>query len=198
MICTMAAERPAACRGSAFEDRYSRNPDPWDFAASAYERHRYRTVMEALPQFSYGRAFEPGCSVGELTAQLAEVCGHVTATDVAPSAVERARQRCAAFVNVEIYCADLALLMPAGRFDLIIFSELGYYFPMPMLGRITQALAHKLNPGGDFVAVHWLGQSEDHVLHGDEVHDLLQNTLPLKSLGGERHAGFRIDCWRQS
>lgn len=194
----MNVERPASCSARAFEDRYRRHPDPWNFAASTYERQRYRTVMEALPELAYARAFEPGCSVGELTAQLAEVCGHVVATDVAPSAVERARQRCAAFDNVDIQCIDLAAALPPGTFDLIVFSEIGYYFPKPMLERITGELARMLNVGGDFLAVHWLGESPDHVLHGDVVHAELFAHLPLRHVTGERHAGFRIDSWRRS
>jgi protein-L-isoaspartate O-methyltransferase len=181
----------------SFEDRYRETPDPWNFAGSPYERHRYRTVMESLPRLSYARAFEPGCAVGELTAQLAEICGHVVATDVAPSAVAQARRRCQALDNVEIHCADIATEAPKGPFDLIVFSEIGYYFPCPLLLRIARSLCDHLNNEGDFVAVHWLGHSADHVLHGDAVHEALLDHLPLRWLSGQRHDGFRIDCWRR-
>jgi len=191
-------ERPRACLGSAFEARYRRDPDPWNFAASAYERLRYRTVLEALPRPHYARAFEPGCSVGELTALLAERCGQVIATDVAPSAVARARSRCRTLSNVDINCADVVTQIPPGPFDLIVFSELGYYFTRPLLGRVARALARALESGGDFIAVHWLGESRDHVLHADAVHDELSAALPLNWLRGEWHAGFRLDCWRRA
>jgi protein-L-isoaspartate O-methyltransferase len=181
-----------------FEDRYRDNPDPWNFADSTYEKDRYRTIMASLPRLTYARAFEPGCSVGELTARLAEVCGHVVATDFAPSAVRQARQRCAGLDNVEIHCADLATEVPPGPFDLIVFSEIGYYFPAPLLVNVALSAVGHLNMGGDFVAVHWLGDSADHVLHGDQVHEQLQSALPLRWLGGQRYDGFRLDAWRRT
>jgi SAM-dependent methyltransferase len=190
-------ERPAGCSPAAFEHRYRENPDPWNFAASEYEQQRYRTVMEALPRPSYERAFEPGCSVGELTARLAERCAQVVATDVAPSAILRARARCADLRNVEVQCADVATSLPPGAFDLMVFSELGYYFPAPLLVQIARSMARQLRVGGDFVAVHWLGESADHVLHGDAVHGQLLANLPLRWLSGELHSGFRIDAWRR-
>jgi trans-aconitate methyltransferase len=153
--------------------------------------------MEALPRQSYGRGFEPGCSVGELTAQLALVCEHLVATDVAPSAVARARARCTGLPNVEVICADVATDAPPGPFDLIVFSEIGYYFPAGLLAQIARSMASKLNVGGDFVAVHWLGDSTDHAMHGDAVHGQLLANLPLRWLIGARHSGFRIDSWQR-
>ena len=194
----MSVERPAVCSASAFEQRYRSHPDPWNFATSEYERGRYRAILNALPRSTYQRAFEPGCSVGELTAQLAAICGEVLATDIAPSAVARARQRCAARGNTHIECADLAAAVPAGPFDLIVFSEIGYYFAVPELVRIGRALAGHLSEGGDFVAVHWLGSSDDHPLHGNDVHAQLLANLPLHWRHGEQHAGFRVDVWRRT
>jgi hypothetical protein len=54
-----------------------------------------------------GTPFEPGCSVGELTALLAPRCDRLLATDAFQTAVERARQRCAEFGNARIRCSDL-------------------------------------------------------------------------------------------
>ena len=62
---------------------------------------------------------------------------------------------------------------------------------------LVRGLAGGLQPRGDFVAVHWLGESADHVLHGDEVHRVLAATLPWDVKHGVRHAGFRIDVWRR-
>jgi hypothetical protein len=59
-------------------------------------------------------------------------------------------------------------------------------------------LARRLVPGGEFVAVHWRGQSEDHVLHGDAVHAIVEATLEKGCawLKGERYPEFRLDLWR--
>jgi chemotaxis methyl-accepting protein methylase len=89
---------------------------------------------------------------------------------------------------------DLRDAPPAGPFDLIVFSELGYYFPLDELASIAGALASRLEAGGELVAVHWLG-SEDHVLHGDEVHTILSDAVPMKRTRSARHSGFRLDAW---
>lgn len=191
----MTAVASSACSAAAFEARYRQSPDPWDFANSEYERSRYQTTIAALGRGAYGRAFEPACSVGELTARLAPLCDQVIATDIAPSAVRRARQRCQTLTNVEVFQADLATGSPPGPFDLIVFSEVGYYFDNMLLRHIVLELEGKLALGGEMVAVHWLGHSGDHVLDGDTVHELLRQSLSLEWIKGARHAGFRIDSW---
>jgi SAM-dependent methyltransferase len=184
---------------AAFEAKYRHSPDPWQFAASLYEQRRYCALLRSLTHARYSRAFEPGCSVGVLTAALAERCDFLLACDIAPTAVHLARQRCAGFSNVRIDQADLAKFVPPGSFDLIVFGELGYYFSAAVLAKIVRALAKRIRPGGEFVAVHWRGRSEDHVLHGDTVHAILKATLEKRDtwLKGERHPEFRLDLWQR-
>jgi SAM-dependent methyltransferase len=148
---------------------YHQSRDPWNFAQSEYERGRYRATLDALLRPSYRRAFEPGCSIGELTALMALRCDRVVATDVAPSAVAVAKERCRGLRNVDVYQADLANGLPNGPFDLIVMSEVGYYFEPRVLAAIATATAAQLEPGGEFVAVHWLGHSDDHVLGGEAL-----------------------------
>lgn len=181
-----------------FEARYSKQSDPWDFATSAYELGRYQTTLSALSRTSYGTVYEPGCSVGVLTCALARIAARVIAIDFAPSAILRARTRCSASPNVELHCTSVATYVPEPPLDLVVFSELGYYFDPAELARIGSVLSHKLNRRGEFLAVHWLGHSPDHVTHGDQVHETLRRTLPLVWIKGERYPLFRIDCWRKS
>ena len=190
---------PSVVSQAAFEAKYRRAGDPWNFTASRYERDRYEHTLRSLTRDRYRRAFEPACSIGVLTAALAERCDYLTAIDIAPSAVAAARERCASFPHVKIWCADLATMCPQGRFDLIVFSELGYYFEAARLTRIARSLAELLAPGGELLGVHWLGSSDDHLLHGDEVHAILHAALPASCrwLKGARHPGFRLDTWRR-
>jgi trans-aconitate methyltransferase len=180
-----------------FESRYEASSDPWQFASSAYELARYQTTLESLSRGRYRRAFEPGCSVGVLTAQLAPRVRHLIACDLSDAAVARAKERCRDSPHVEIYQGDVAAGPPRGTFDLMVFSELGYYFSVDQLRALVNRLADGLESGGEFLAVHWLGHSADHLLHGDAVHEVLGEALPCDWLGGSRHAGFRIDAWRR-
>jgi SAM-dependent methyltransferase len=189
----------SAVSQAAFEDKYQRSDDPWQFAASPYEQRRYVATLRALPLARYSRAFEPGCSVGVLTAALAERCDTLLACDIAPTAVRLARERCAAFPNVHIDQSDLSKSLPDGPFDLVVFSELGYYFSAATLSKTIRDLAKRLQPGGQLIAVHWRGESEDHLLHGDQVHAIVKDTLDEDQrciwLKGEIHPEFRLDVW---
>jgi hypothetical protein len=188
---------------AAFEHRYRENPDPWNYRSSPYERGKYRVTVDSLSRERFGSAFEPGCSVGELTAMLASRCDRLLATDVSETAVHRARQRCAHLSNVTVECRDLRTDVLNGiradahgqGFDLIVFSEVGYYFDVESLCALARRLADSLSCGGEFIAVHWRGHSADHVIHGDEVHRSLFNSLPLQHRLGDNHPGFRLDSW---
>lgn len=178
-----------------FEEKYSAAADPWDFETSAYEQYRYATIVRTLQGRRYERAFEPGCSIGILTVELARMCNSVEAIDISPTAVASARERCAAFENVAVRQGKLPDSIPSGLFDLIVFSEIGYYFDARTLGKIVSDLVSRLTVRGVFLAAHWLGRSPDHRLTGDEVHAVLACIPRLTHSVGERHEGFRIDLW---
>lgn len=180
-----------------FEGKYIQHVDPWAFASSDYEQSRYRSITNAFCNRRYSRAFEPGCSVGVLTAHLASLCNYVYATDISPTAVRRAKDRCKDLPNVEITCEALPAVLPQGNFDLIVFSEIGYYFHEFQLHELGTALMKKLNKQGTLLAVHWLGVSEDHLLSGDRVHEILKTIDGLTPTHSERHANFRLDRWER-
>jgi SAM-dependent methyltransferase len=185
-----------------FEDMYRTTPDPWSFASSQYEQERYATTLEFVPPGRFSNVFEPGCSIGDLTAQLAERCGFVTAIDIAEAAVETARRRCEAFDNVDIHQGSLVDDVPAGPFDLVVLSEVAYYFASSRLVDLGAELASRIEPGGQLLAVHWIGESADHVLGGEVVHDLLLEHLPMDHVHHDLHRsqerdGFVLDLWRQ-
>ena len=194
----MSRDALPSCTPEAFEQRYRECPDPWNFQTSPYERTRYQMTLAALTQPRYCYAFEPGCSIGELTALLAQRCQQVFATDVSPSAVRQARQRCGAYDNVHIECADLRDLHLPVRPDLVVLSEIAYYFDSGQLAELARRLGNALREGGTLLAVHWLGESRDHVLHGDEAHEVLLQQLDLRHELSKRYSGFRLDRWTRS
>lgn len=210
----MSAFNHSRVSPAAFENRYRNNEDPWNYKASPYERGKYQVMIDSLSRERFAGAFEPACSIGELSAMLATRCDRLLATDVSETAVRRARERCAGFTNVHIECRDLRDALrknaieaghnefddpdPDADFELIVFSEVGYYFDVASLALLARRLAGLLRPHGEFIAVHWRGHSPDHVLHGDEVHRTLFDSLPLEHRAGDYHPGFRLDSWLKS
>jgi SAM-dependent methyltransferase len=180
-----------------FDAKYRERADPWDFARSEYERSRYNAIIAALETQSYESAFEPGCSIGELTRRLAERCGHVDAMDISATAIAHAKTRCGDFSNVSFHVGCLLSGMQGGEYDLIVFSEIGYYFEAPRLQELGNMLVSRIRTSGTLLAAHWLGTSKDHVLSGDRVHEILGGLSGLRLERQERHVGFRLDQWRR-
>jgi SAM-dependent methyltransferase len=189
--------RSAMTSADFFEHIYRQAPDPWNFAAGDYEQGRYRTILDALGNQRYVRAFEPGCSIGILSALLASICDRVEAIDVSPTAVSRGREYCKKLANVEIVCGALPEAIPAGKFDLVVFSEIGYYFRRAPLMKLGKRLISQISSSGTFLAAHWLGKSPDHLLSGDSVHRVLGSIPGLRHVHAERHIGFRLDRWER-
>ncbi len=182
-----------------FDRKYRRSPDPWNFAADPYEQSRYDAILRALGPRQYRRCFEPGCSIGVLTERLAGLCGRVEAMDIAPAAVDRARARCLHLENVHVRCGAFPEIAGDGVFDLIVLSEIGYYFAEEKLAALADALVRQLEMGGVLLAAHWLGCSPDHVLGGEQVHAVLRQAQGLRHEHRERHGqgerGFLLDRW---
>jgi 2-polyprenyl-3-methyl-5-hydroxy-6-metoxy-1,4-benzoquinol methylase len=184
-----------------FERKYRAEADPWNFATSPYEQRRYETILRAIEHRRYRRALEPGCSVGVLTYGLASLCDEVEAFDIAPSATAAAQDRCRGLANVHVTCKAFDEDGIDGQFDLIVLSEIGYYFEVAELRRIATSLMSHLLPGGVIVAAHWLGKSRDHMLRGDSVHDVLRATFEQVGLVldlAERYPEFRLDRWTKT
>lgn len=176
-----------------FEAKYKADPDPWRFATNDYELGRYSTVISAISGGRYRHAFEPGCSIGLLTQLLAEHCELVYAIDFSPSAAMQAAHRCAHLSNVKVYCASILDPLPANEFDLLVLSEIGYYFSNDEWQRISGQLVDPLPLGATVLAAHWLGSSQDHCISGDEVHEVLRGHPALRLDHSERHDLMRLD-----
>ncbi len=150
-----------------FDRLYASDPDPWRFQTSAYERDKYAASLAALPRPRYRRGIEIGCSIGVLTEILAQRCDTMLGVDVAEAALATARQRCATIGNVQFARMALPAEVPAGRFDLIILSEILYYFDAPTIAVLARTILAMAQPRADILLVHWLGPTPDYPLTGD-------------------------------
>jgi SAM-dependent methyltransferase len=159
---------PSALDPGYFDRLYADKADPWDLATSAYEDAKYGATLAALPRARYATAVEIGCSVGALTARLAARCDDLLATDVAQAALDAAAERCAG-LPVRFARSTLPDAPPPGRFDLIMLSEVLYYFAAPDVARVAAACRTMASPGADLILVHWLGPTPDYPLTGDEA-----------------------------
>jgi SAM-dependent methyltransferase len=156
-----------------FTRLYADSADPWDFENRWYDTRKHALTADVLPRRRYRSGFEPGCSTGRLTERLAARCDRLLAVDAVPAAVRTAAARMAGHAHVTVGAARMPSEWPAGPFDLVVMSELGYYFGRAELAELIARATASLEPGGDLVAVHWRWPVEEHALPGDEVHTAL-------------------------
>ena len=156
--------------GAFFDEFYAGIHDPWGFETRWYEQRKRGLTVAALPRERFRAALELGCSIGVLTAALADRCDTVTAVDIADQPLVVARARLAADPSVTFARLTLPAEWPEGTFDLIVFSEVGYYFSAEELRHVLRRCRDSLAPDGVIVACHWRHPVPEYPLTGDQVH----------------------------
>lgn len=184
-----------------FDSVYQANTDPWSFETSDYERGKYEATLAALPNARYVYAFEIGCSIGVLTKKLADRCDRILAVDASELPLKAARVRLASRTSVAIQQMSVPNEFPDAKFDLILLSEVGYYFAKPDLARLRQLIIEHLRPNGHLLLVHWTPEVHDYPLTGDQVHDFFlestESNGPLSHLTHQRAETYRLDLFQK-
>jgi SAM-dependent methyltransferase len=108
-----------------------------------------------------------------LTGQLAGRCDELLALDIAASAVRTATARTADLPQVRVEQRELPGEWPAGRFDLIVLSEVLYYLSDADSDDVLKSASQALEPAGTLIAVHWRHPVADYPRGGDAVHQAL-------------------------
>ena len=174
---------------------YLAKDDPWDTATKWHDQRKYAVTLASLPRPHYRRCYEPGCSIGLLTAMLAVRCDEVLATDAVAEAVAQARTTVAGLPHVRVEQALLPAALPPGTFDLIVISDLLYYLSASDLHATVGGLLDRLDPGGDLMAVHFRdphGDSHD----GSAVHAELARRPGLSRVVHHEDEWFLLDVFR--
>ena len=192
------AQTPGASLDLAyFDEFYEAGPDPWGYETRWYEQRKRDVTLAALPRPRYRRALELGCSIGVLTQALAGRCDEILGVDVADAPLRRARERLSGRSDIAFSQYALPHEWPEGRFDLIVMSEVGYYWDAPDLdAAITQILA-SLTPDGVLVACHWRHPVADYPRTGDAVHAQLALAHGLVRTVHHLEEDFVLEIYRR-
>jgi len=176
-----------------FEQLYARDADPWSVLTSTYEREKFLTTVNALTKPMYDHALELGCSIGGLTRYLVPRCRALTAVDTSATAIRQARERCPQ-AHVTFVQGHLPDVDVAGPFDLVVLSEVLYYFTVPALARLGEWLAHVAAPNAEAVVVHWTGET-DYPLSGDRAMELFQSLMRARVRLRVLRPRYRLELW---
>ena len=186
-------QRRAAARAQQFDRMYDDDAeDPWAFEGSFYEERRRALVLAVLGCRRYGRALEIGCADGRLTEALLERCDQVVALDTSHRAVTAAQERApSAAVMQGMAPADL----PAGPFDLVLLSEVGYFLTPLELVATLRRCERSLAPGGELLLCHWQHPTEQVPLDGVLVHEQAAAALGLERRATYLDDDLRVEVW---
>ena len=195
----MNESQPNSLPPSYFDKLYSSDPDPWKFETSEYEANKYAATVAALPKKHYRSAFEIGGSIGVLTQKLAQRCDKLLSIDVSNLAQKQAIERCKSLPQVRFEIMSVPAQFPKETFDLILVSEVGYYWSWEDLKKAQQLMLEHLEPGGHLLLVHWTLYARDYPLSGDEVHDSFFELAPtkLRHLLGQKEEQYRLDLFER-
>jgi SAM-dependent methyltransferase len=182
-----------------FTELYADNDDPWHIDHGWYEQRKRALLMASLPRQRFDIILEPGCGSGALSIDLASRCQRLIACDIAPRAIELARQRLASCSNVELACCQIPFEWPAGiqasSVDCIIISELAYYLQPQALTLLLDRIKNDLRADGVLVACHWQGAFPERTLETRAIHDRIAAATGLPNLAHHEEQDFLLDIW---
>jgi predicted TPR repeat methyltransferase len=126
---------------------------------------------------------------------LAGRCDELLAVDVSERAVVAARERLSGYKHVVVERRTLPEQMPDGPFDLIVASEILYYYTREEMLAALRTFERELARGGVLLAVHWRRETRTYPLQGDEVHELLLGHTRLHNSKTNVEPDYRLDLF---
>jgi SAM-dependent methyltransferase len=183
-------------REGYFAALYGDSPDPYGLRTRWYEARKQALMMASLPRKRYARAYEPGCGVGETTAALAGRCDQLLASDFSARAVQLALERTREWPQVRVEHHRLPADWPraATPFDLIVLSEIGYFFDVEEWRDVARLCRQSLAVGGTLVACHWQAGFAERRQATREVHAALA-AIGLPRILRHQEDDFLLEVW---
>lgn len=173
-----------------FERMYAASDDPWHLDDNPYEQRKHALTVACLPRERYRRGFEPGCSIGLLTALLAPRCDELVATDAVAEPLVAARRR---VPDEHVSFAQSALPdWPAGELDLVVLSEVLYFLSSAVRAQVRQHVVESLGPHGHVVLVDWRHRFDEAACTGDEAQAEIVEAPALVRLVTHVEHDFRL------
>jgi len=195
-IFVRPADEPASLGAAFFDEFYGRNgDDPWGFESRWYEQRKRAVTMASLPRARYASALELGCSTGVLTELLAERCDAVRAVDITDAPLATAKNRLGGRAGVSFERLALPGEWPAGSFDLIVLSEVGYYWSGVDLADAVDRMLRALTPAGHLIACHWRHPVAEYPQTGDDVHAVLRSSKRLVRIALHEEEDFLLEVY---
>jgi SAM-dependent methyltransferase len=181
-----------------FNALYARNDDPWGIGKRWYEVRKRALILASLPRASFARVFEPGCGAGHLTMELAPRAKALVAMELVPGAADLVRARLAGHGHVEVTTGAVPDNWPTGEFDLMVFSEIGYYIDAQAWTQVAARAARSLSDDGVLLACHYRHPFLERAQTTEAVHGAFASRHELHAHAHHVEPDFVIDVWTRA
>lgn len=189
--------RRSSLDATYFDDIFASDDDPWSLASSSYEAAKFDHTHDVLADRRYATALEVGCAHGVLTDRLVPLCDSLLAIDISTPALAKANKRVGDRPGVVLQKMAFPKQTPQDQpFDLIVLSEVAYYWDVVDLDRASEWLREHVREGGRLLLVHYIGET-DYPQSGDDATDALWSGLldTFQVEHAERRDHYRLDLW---
>jgi SAM-dependent methyltransferase len=180
---------------AVFDRLYHDNPDPWAVDSRWYEERKRSLILAALGRRRYLRGYEAGCGNGHLALPLAARCETFVAADASEEALALARERAGLDMDIEFRKLALPDQWPAGRFDLIVLSEVLYFLDQPSVLEVAREVRSRLTADGEVIACNWRAHIDGYGHSGHDVHRLFEKAIDLPRRFEYVDADFLLSGW---
>ncbi|MDF2554652.1 MAG: hypothetical protein K0R60_547 [Microbacterium sp.] len=177
-----------------FDAFHARHDDPWGLDSRWYERRKRALLLATLPRERFARVLELGCASGATTRALAERAASVVAVDASEVALSRARDR-GVPAGVAYEHRELPDDWPAGPFDLVVLSELAYYWSPERFATALDRVDASGTADAVFVVCHWRHTIGDAAQAGDDVHAAVAARPEWRMLSRHVEEDFLLDVF---
>ena len=99
--------------------------------------------------------------------------------------------------NVRLEQAAIPEEWPNETFDLVVLSELAYYFAADTLCNIVDSVVSSTLRGATVIGVHWRGAT-NYPLSGDEAHEILNGRPGLTRIVHHLEPEMVLDVWERT
>jgi cyclopropane fatty-acyl-phospholipid synthase-like methyltransferase len=180
----------ADLRWQHFDDLFGSSDDPWQTRSRFTERAKRKAVLRLLGSGRLGSLLELGCGAGAMTVDLARRCHALSAVDGSREALHRAAGAVAGRANVQLSHVRIPQEFPAGRYDVIVASEILYYLSVRDLRVAVEQIREALAPNGRFISV-------NHLRHfSDAASTIAQLRTTAQTVLGPPFRRIQIGAWR--
>lgn len=167
------------------------------------EYEKYARILHTLDfKGHYTNVLDLGCGEGYLTRRLAGRSGRILGVDISPTVIRRAGRRLAPFDNVELRAADALTDEIGESFELVLCSELLYYFNIKQFGAVAGKIERWTRPGGYLLLAHSRAAADDEgsekfAFGAKTIHDTFLENPVFRTESDTTYPAYRITVLRR-